>query len=230
MHYEVVNWGALPLTATCQTVPSSAAEHFYGFGEKFNALDQAGRKVHVVNTDFGGDKGDNTYASTPWFVSTSGYGFHLDSTDESWFDMRNQYADRYVISNMVASSFSGYVTNALKYNVVYGPNLTDVISHYTGYKGRPMLPPQWAFMPWMSSDVWSSGGEVRYVITKMREKGIPDSVFVFDSPRETAYNDFTWNTNQFAANGSFEGTNWFGFVTIGDMLTFLRTNGYKVVV
>ncbi len=176
MHYEVVNWGAQVLTSTTITVPSSSSEHFFGFGEKFNGLDQAGNKVHIMTYDTSARSvSDNTYAVAPWFMSSLGYGFDLDSTDESWFDMRNSFGDRYIINNMVGSSFSGYVTNAVKYNVVYGPNLADVLSRYTAYKSRPLLPPPWAFMPWMSSDVWSSGGEVRYVVTKLRERGVPGS-------------------------------------------------------
>jgi alpha-D-xyloside xylohydrolase len=229
MHYEVVDWGAQVLTATAITVPSDATEHFYGFGEKFNNFDQAGRKVRMLNVDRFGDKGDDSYKCAPWFMSTRGYGFHLDSTDESSFDMRNGFADRYVISSMVGSSFSGYVTNALKFNVVYGPRLTDVLSRYTAYSGRPSLPPPWAFAPWMSSDIWHNGGEVRYVITKMRERGIPGSVFVFDSPWEVAYNDYTWNTTQFGIGTNLESQSWSGFSSVNDMMTFFRTNGWKVV-
>lgn len=235
MHYEVVDWGGQLLTSTTVTAPSDASEHFYGFGEKFNALDQAGNKVHMLTRDIAGDKNDNSYKVAAWFISTKGYGFHLDDTTESWFDMRNQFGDRYVISNSVASSFSGYVTNALKYNIVYGPKLTDVLIRYTAYSGRPALPPKWAFAPWMSSDIWHTGGEVRYTISKYRALGIPGSAFVFDSPWEVGYNDFTWNMTQWSTNGIYPNidgagtSNYTGFATIGDMMTFIRTNGFYAV-
>ena len=235
MRYEVVDWGAQVLTSTAVTVPSDSTEHFYGFGEKFNDFDQAGRKVRMMNLDQAGDKGDSSYKVAPWFISTKGYGFHLDSTAESWWDMRNGFADRYVISNLVASSFSGYVTNALKFNVVYGPRLPDVLTRYTGYTGRPQMSPPWVFAPWMSSDIWHNGGEIRYLISRYRASGVPGSVLVFDSPWERAYNDFTWNTNQWSTGGTYENvagggsSNYAGFATISDMMTFLRTNGFYVV-
>src|SRR5205814_2532011 len=143
-----------------------------------------------------------------------------DSSAESWFDMRASATDRFVITNRFPS---------LKFNIVYGPKLTDVLSRYTGYTGRPPPPPPWAFAPWLSSDIWHDGGEVRYVVTKYRQLGIPGSVFVFDSPWEVAYNDFTWNMTQFGNGGSYEGTNYSGFNSPGDMMTFLRTNGFKAV-
>jgi alpha-D-xyloside xylohydrolase len=236
MHYEVVNWGGQILTSTAITAPSGSSEQFFGFGEKFDTIDQAGNKVHIMTYDTSvRTNGDNTYAVSPWFMSSQGYGFDLDSTDESWFDMRNQYPDRYVISNMVGSSFSGYVTNAVKFNVVYGPLLTDVLTRYTAYKGRPLLPPPWAFLPWMSSDVWSSGGEVRYVLSQLRAYDIPGSIFVYDSPWEYSYNDFTWNTSQFSPSGTFPNingggsSNYQGFATISDMMSFLQNDGYKAI-
>jgi alpha-D-xyloside xylohydrolase len=232
MRYEVVDWGAQVINSTALTAASDTNEHFYGFGEKFNSFDQAGNKVHMITSDnpaVGTPKGDSSYKVTPWFISTKGYGFHLDDSTESWFDMRNQFSDRFVISNFTASSFSAYVTNALKFNIVYGPKLTDVLTRYTGYTGRPQMSPPWAFAPWMSSDIWHDGGEVRYVITKYRERGIPGSVFVFDSPWETAYNSFAWNMTQFGNGNTYESQFWPGFSSVSDMMTFLRTNGWKVV-
>jgi len=220
MHYEVTNWNGFVPTETDVTASSNANEHFYGFGEKFDSVDQAGNKVHIITSDIGGDKNDNSYKSSSWFLSTNGYGFHLDSTAESYFDMRNSAPDRYTIQNLFG---------ALKFNVVAGPKLTDVLTRYTGYSGRPYLPPQWVFGTWVSSDIWRTGGEVRYAVTKYIASGIPISVFVFDSPWEVSYNDFTWNMSQFGAGGSYEGVNYNGFTSVTDMMTFLQQHGVKVI-
>lgn len=220
MRYEVVDWRGLPVEETAVEAASDASEHFYGLGEKFNQFDQAGKLVHILTFDEAGDKQDSSYKVVPWFISTRGYGFHLDSSAESWFDLRAGYHDRLVVTNLFPS---------LKFNVVYGPGLTEVLARYTGYAGRPPTPPAWAFAPWLSSDIWQTGGQIRYAVTKYRALGIPGSVFVFDSPWEVGYNDFTWNMTQFGAGGTYEGTHYGGFNSSSDLMTFLRTNGFKVV-
>lgn len=220
MRYEVLDWHGLPVEKTIVTASSSPSEHFYGFGEKFNQFDQTGKLVHILTFDKAGDKQDSSYKVVPWFMSTRGYGLYLDSSAESWFDMRAGYNDRFVITNLFPT---------LNFNVVYGPRLTEVLSRYTRFTGRPPTPPVWAFAPWLSSDIWHTGGEVRYAVTKYRQLGIPGSVFVFDSPWEVSYNDFTWNMTQFGAGGTYEGVNYAGFNSATDMMMFLRTNGFKVL-
>ncbi|MGZ6057971.1 MAG: TIM-barrel domain-containing protein [Myxococcaceae bacterium] len=221
LRYEVTDWGVLPPERTSLTAFSGADEHFYGFGEKFDSLDQAGLVVRTLALDATGAKGDRSYAVAPWFMSTRGYGFQLDSSAESSFDLRATSSDRYVVTSL---------DRALRFNFVGGPSLVDVLQRYSGYIGRPPLPPPWVFAPWMSSDAWRTGGEVRYVISKLAERGIPGSVFVFDSPWETAYNDFTWNMTQFGAAGTYEGQSWPGFASSHEMMEFLRAHGYRAVV
>jgi alpha-D-xyloside xylohydrolase len=225
MRYEVVDFGGLKPDQTSIAAASDGNEHFYGFGEKFNALDQSGNVVDVLTFDHPGNKGDRSYKVAPWFISTRGYGLHLDSTAQSTFDMRAAAAGRYTVTNHVGT---------LTLNVVYGPALSDVLSRYTGLTGRPTLPPPWAFGPWISSDIWRDGGEVNYAVTKFRQRGIPVSAFVFDSPWEVAYNDFKFNIGdpdktQFGHPGTFEGTAFPGFANLTDMMTFLRKNGLKVI-
>jgi len=220
MRYEVTEWNGLIPSEVSIAGASSAGEHFYGFGEKFNAFDQAGKEVKIVTFDQPGDKGDRSYKVVPWFVSTRGYGFHLDSSADSIFDMRAKEPDRFVVTNR---------SPALKFNVVYGPKLTDVLTRFLNAVGRPYLPPPWVFGPWISSDIWRNGGEVRYAVTRWRKAGIPASVFVFDSPWETAYNDFRFNMTQFGNGGTFENAHFDGFRSVAEMMEFLQKNGLKVI-
>lgn len=134
--------------------------------------------------------------------------------------MRALQPDRIVVTNRFST---------LRLNIVYGPSLTQVLTRYTAYTGRPALPPPWAFGVWISSDIWRSGGEVRYVVTQFANHGIPASGFVFDSPWEVAYNDFQFNMVQFGADATIEGVHYPGFTSLADMLEFLRTNGLKVI-
>jgi alpha-D-xyloside xylohydrolase len=220
LRYEIVDWGGLTATKSAVMGSAAAAEHFYGFGEKFNSVDQAGNTVRMLTADPPGDKGDLSYKVAPWFVSTAGYGFHLDASAESRFAMRSSAGDRFLVE---------LDHPALAYHLVGGPSMSAALGRYTAVTGRAPLPPPWAFGPWMSSDHWRTGGEVRYVVTRMREHDIPGSVFVFDSPWETAYNDFTWNEAQFAQGGEYEGRQWAGFGSAAEMLAFLKAQGFKVV-
>ncbi|MCC2640943.1 MAG: glycoside hydrolase family 31 [Nitrospira sp.] len=220
MRYEVVDWGGEPPSRLVISAESDEDEHFYGFGEKFNQLDQAGKVVDIRVFDAPGDKGDQSYKVAPWFVSSRGYGFHLDSTARSTFDMRTAMNGRYRVSTEA---------NNLRLNIVYGPRLPEVLMRYTEMTGRPPLPPPWVFGHWISSDEWRSGGEVRYAVSRFRQRGIPSSIFVFDSPWETAYNDFQFNRAQFAAGGEFEGQSFTGFTDPLEMMRFLQENGLKAV-
>jgi alpha-D-xyloside xylohydrolase len=220
LRYEVLDWGGPAPTLTTVTKLAAGGEHLYGLGEKFNALDQRGKKVHTLTFDQPGPKGDHSYKVAPWFVSTAGYGFHLDSTAESTFDLCAAAPDRCAVVNPAG---------ALRFHVVHGPRLTDVVSRYTGLTGRPPLPPPWVFGPWISSDVWRNGGEVRYAVTTFHDRGLPASAFVFDSPWETAYNDFHFNLTQFAQGGTFEGKHFDGFASVAELMGFLRDHGLKVI-
>jgi alpha-D-xyloside xylohydrolase len=52
---------------------------------------------------------------------------------------------------------------------------------------------------------------------------------VFDSPWEIAYNDFRFNMIQFAKNATIDGVHYPGFTSVGEMMSFLRSNGLKAI-
>ena len=219
MRYEVLDWNGPNPIATAFAIETTANEHVYGFGERFINFDQAGRVVRTLTFDDPGVKTDHAYKVAPWYISTRGYGLHLDSSAESTLDMRVATGHA-VITNLFPS---------LAVQFVYGPRLTDVLTRFTGYSGRPPLPPPFTFGPWISSDIWRSGGEVRYAVTQFRQRGIPASAFVFDSPWEVAYNDFRFNMTQFGRDATIDGQHFSGFASLGDMMQFLQANGLKVI-
>src|SRR5690606_32044607 len=53
-------------------------EHFYGLGERFDALDQRGKLVELWVTN--GAAGGKTYKPVPWVLSTRGYGIAVDTS------------------------------------------------------------------------------------------------------------------------------------------------------
>jgi alpha-D-xyloside xylohydrolase len=55
------------------------------------------------------------------------------------------------------------------------------------------------------------------------------SAIVFDSPWETAYNDFQFNMTQFSSGDDFEGDHYDGFTSLQEMMDFLQKNGLKVI-
>ena len=124
LRYEVTDFAGVIPSAIAIASPSGADEHFYGFGEKFATFDQAGKNVHILTFDEPGIKHDRSYKVAPWFISTRGYGFHLDSSAESAFDMRASAPDRYVVTSFFST---------LRFHIVYGPQLTAVLTRFTGY-------------------------------------------------------------------------------------------------
>jgi alpha-glucosidase (family GH31 glycosyl hydrolase) len=66
---------------------SPSEEAFYGFGERFNALDQRGS--HLDNYVYGQytSQGKRTYIPIPFFVSSRGYGMWLKTSRQAQFDL-----------------------------------------------------------------------------------------------------------------------------------------------
>ena len=138
---------------------SPADEAFLGFGERFNRTDQRGRNVFSWAEEGGVGRGEGvppsdtnpfpngeemTYYPVPFFLSTAGYGFWLDTTWRSEFRLATDRPDAWRVWHTGPS---------LAYEI-YLPIEGDarpwpyhVIDRFTAAVGRPMVPPTWAFGP-----------------------------------------------------------------------------------
>ncbi len=165
------------------------AASYYGLGERFDTLDHAHTIVKNLSMDNAGVKGTSTYKPIPFFMSTTGYGLWLDTTGEATFDMNASDREEMIVDATTAK---------LRIVLFTGPEFPGILEKFTAQAGRAILPPYWAFAPWMARDYHQNQDQVKEDVDKTRELGLPASVILIDSPWTSAYNDYKFNPKQFA--------------------------------
>lgn len=170
---------------TKQLMPN---EHFFGFGERMDFVDQRNKLVKL-NVGRGKNK-DNllgaynvneaNYCPVPFFMSTRGYGIYLHNSSATAWDMGSKSDDEY--------SFKAN-DGELDYYFIYGPTFPVILNSYLSITGKSPLLPRFAFglhMGTYSGGTWgheelTSDKYVIELARKMREMGIPVDILFLDS-------------------------------------------------
>ncbi|HVK83305.1 MAG TPA: TIM-barrel domain-containing protein [Kofleriaceae bacterium] len=134
-------------------------EGFLGFGERFNRTNQRGHAPFSWTEESGIGAGEGTSPSrdnpfpsgetmtnypVPFFLSTRGYAFWLDTTWRSQFELATEREDAWRV---------WHVGPTLAYEVYTRrpgdarPWPYQLIDAFTATTGRPMVPPAWAYGP-----------------------------------------------------------------------------------
>jgi len=179
---------AAPVLATWD-VRLLEKEPVYGFGERFNALDQSHEIIVNASQDLPGTKGTGTYVPMPFFMDLRGYGLWVDTYAEAVFDLGASTLGEFAIR---------FEDTKLRILVFEGPRFPQILERFTGVVGRAKLPPYWAFAPWKSRNWHPDTTAVYEDVERYRQLGLPASVLVLDSPWATNYNTFEINRRQFA--------------------------------
>ncbi|WP_260703251.1 TIM-barrel domain-containing protein [Edaphobacter flagellatus] len=211
VHLKLLSPGVYEVTSVAYTVGYwrvriHDAANYYGLGEHFNTLNHTHTVVRNVSTDNSHAKGGSTYKPMPFFMSTTGYGLWVDTTADATFDM-NASSEQEVVVDVPAEK--------LRVVLFAGPEFPKILDHFTALAGRSMLPPYWAFAPWIGRDYHQNDAQVKEDVDKARALGIPASVILIDSPWTTAYNSYKFNPKQFDDAPS--------------MVKYIHANGYKLV-
>ncbi len=134
-------------------------EAFLGFGERFNRTNQRGVRVYSwleeggIGTGEGMHAGpDNpypfgeamSYYPVPFFVSTKGYGFWLDTTWRSEFELATERDDAWRVWHAGPDLAYEVYTRIPDDPRPWPYHLVDTFTRITG---RPMVPPPWAYGP-----------------------------------------------------------------------------------
>lgn len=167
-------------------------EAFYGFGERFNALDQRGQRVDVrcyeqYKTQY---EGTRTYIPIPFFLSSRGYGLLVDSTRYMAFDLAAGQPDQWVLEAETDAA------GTLDLVLFQSSDPLTIIELFTERVGKPALPPEWAFGLWMSGNEWNSQARVAEEVQATLAHDIPATVLVIEAWSDEA-TFYIWNDAQY---------------------------------
>ncbi len=165
--------------------------HVVGFGERFDRLDQRGRRLDAVVFEQYKHQGNRTYLPMPFAIvlpggeaggtggsgEAGGWGFHLRTSRRTWFDVGETDPDRLWIEVELDPDEPEPVVGL----ALYDGRPVDVLAGFLGETGAPRLPPDWVFRPWMSANEWDTQARVRAEVERSLELGIPAGVVVIEA-------------------------------------------------
>lgn len=153
----------------------STARNYYGFGERYDRLNQKGtvRKTCVYNPYL--NQTEETYIPVPFFLTEKGYGLFLNTAQYTSFDLGGQLDDLLEIQGKTNRK-----QDYLEINLFFGEP-KQILKEFLEITGTPALPPKWSFGPWISSNSWNTQREVIEQVEKLKALEIPATVLVVEA-------------------------------------------------
>ena len=157
-----------------QSFKMARDEDFYGFGEQFTYFNKKGTVTEIWNVDPANTASFLSYKNVPFFLSTRGYGFLLNSARKSLFDMGSKTTAAW---NMKVQG------RELDYYLLFGVTPQKILRQYYALTGQPALPPQWSFGLWMSKlGAYNNQEAVLAAAREFRRRDMPLDVLHIDPP------------------------------------------------
>ncbi|MDT4761058.1 alpha-xylosidase [Sphaerochaeta sp. PS] len=151
---------------------AQANEKFAGTGERFAAMNLAGKTYQLENTDGLGVNSRRAYKNVPFYISSQGYGLLIMTSGHvrlSLADISTRAAQAVVEDDVLDLFFIG------------GGSVEQIVRNYRRITGFPADVPFWSYGTWMSRMSYFSAEEIRVVVQKMREGLFPCDVIHIDT-------------------------------------------------
>lgn len=181
--------GELP-GAVRLTFDSPADEGFFGLGERYNAFNLRGSVLDASVYEQYKNQGIHTYIPVPFFLSSRGYGFYLETARFSAFDLAASQPDHWTCRAGLGPQAS------IDFHLYLGAGPRENLNLFSHQVGLPSLPPDWAFGHWISSNEWNSQASVLDQVRLSQLHDIPATVLVIEAwaDEKTFY---IWNDAQY---------------------------------
>lgn len=211
------------------SVAADRTDAFYGFGMRYDSLDQRGKTVDIYCVNWYTQQQGESYTPVPFYFVPDKYGLFVDSTCYSRFAMCSEREDACVVEVYTEGDGELFVP----FHFITGDN-ADILSRYSELAGKAELPPAWAFGPWISANEWNRQSEIMEQLDATLENRISTSVIVIEawSDEETFY---IWNDAEYEPNDGSGAFSLDDFTFSGrwpdpaGMVDELHENGIKVL-
>jgi alpha-glucosidase (family GH31 glycosyl hydrolase) len=174
---EVLGDGALSF-ALRFSLRLESHEHVVGFGERFNGVDQRGRRVDNVVFDQYKRQGARSYLPMPFaIVVGGGFGFHLDTGRRARFDVGLDDPNELRIEIDLEP---GVEEPRLRLRLYPGAPV-EVLHALLDDVGRPAAPPGWVYRLWMSGNEWNTQERILHEVDRSEAEGIAVGAVVIEA-------------------------------------------------
>ncbi len=232
---------AAGVTAVGERLRAQATERIYGLTERLRdsrpaipggLVDQPVddlRPPEVGSLDRRGERVEMRVLPTfalyaPFYQSSLGYGLAVAGTTFGVFDLAAADPDT------IGFRFETGRDRRLVFHVFVGPDYATILDEYTNLVGRPIVPPDWAFLHWRWRGELRRGAPALVDGVPMNADfaddvlmyealGIPPGVYLFDSPvlvGPYGFDRWEWDTERIPNPRR--------------MLDWLRDRGYRTMI
>ncbi|MCQ2485745.1 MAG: hypothetical protein MJ168_10500 [Clostridia bacterium] len=120
----------------CIELVLNKSERLFGTGERFNRVNQRGKRIHIFAIDKWCRKEGNSYIPIPLIISSDGGAVFFNRYEHSVMDLGRKKADRITVSQKYAN---------LDMYIFTADNPADILKDYSEITGFAPMPSDWAF-------------------------------------------------------------------------------------
>lgn len=180
--------------STFRYAADSAA--IYGLGERFNGVNQVGRRFGCSVMERFTNQGKSTYFPVPFYFC-DGHGVFVDTLCRAEFDFGCDTPGQFSFGAQIGPG--GFPDVHL---LLGTPK--EVLQSYSALTGRPALPPMWAFGLWISANRWNRQRHIEEQLEQAQAAGYPANVVVIEAWSDEA-TFYIWNDAQYEVKPGGEG-------------------------
>ena len=143
----------------------------YGFGEKYDFVNQIGKRVVVSVRERCFYQEDFTYLTFPFMISRDGFGLFVDTENYVEYDFTKTDVIKVLVEIENDNIPPIYLFNGTP---------KEIIKQFKGVVGQTKLFPKWVYGAWISSNRWMTQEHIDEQIKYLDDTLIPHSVMVIE--------------------------------------------------